>query len=261
MSPGLGSRPTSLTSLIRSLAVFVSSDADTVVGVQNSVQNALNIGGNAFALFLKSQRKWSSPPLSDEAAAEFTAAAAKHGYDVGRHVVPHGSYLVNLAQPDEDKAEQAHAALLDDLTRCHRLGIRLYNLHPGSSLGGDRQDALRRIASQLDRVHANPATGSVVTLLENMAGGGNCIGVKFEDLKEIIEFVKDKSRVGVCIDTCHAFAAGYDLRTPEAFEKTMAEFDRVVGLKYLKAFHSMSWQHLLIFLTTCQVIDNNPRRQ
>ena len=205
--------------------------------MQNSVQNAANIGGNAFALFLKSQRKWDNPPLSAESKTQFSAAAASHGYDVGKHVVPHGSYLVNLAQPDAGKAVQAYSAFVDDLKRCASLGIRLYNFHPGSTLGGDRGAAIARIAAQLNRAHADAGTGDVVTLLENMAGGGNALGSSFEDLRDIIALIEDKGRVGVCIDTCHAFAAGYDLRTPEAFEKTFAKFDKIVGSKYLKAFH------------------------
>lgn len=150
-------------------------------------------------------------------------------------MLPHGSYLVNLAQPDPAKAEQAYANFVDDLKRCDALGIGLYNFHPGSTGGDSMSSAAGRIAAQLNRSHAE--TGRVVTVLENMCGHGNIVGGRFEDLRDIIEGVHDKSRVGVCIDTCHAFAAGYDLRTPGAFAATMAEFDRVVGLKYLRALH------------------------
>lgn len=149
--------------------------------------------------------------------------------------MPHGSYLVNLAQADETKAEQAYASFIDDLKRCDELGIRLYNFHPGNSNGEDKAEACKRIAGMLNRAHKE--TKEVIPLLENMAGQGNVIGGRFEELRDIIADVEDKSRVGVCIDTCHAFAAGYDLRTPETFAETMKAFDEIVGLKYLKALH------------------------
>ncbi|KAF4415705.1 AP endonuclease 1 [Fusarium acutatum] len=184
-------------------------------GVQNSVTNAVHIGANAFALFLKSQRKWTNPPLDHEAKNQFISMCKEHSYSAGEHALPHGSYLVNLAQADEEKADQAYKSFLDDLERCEQLGIRLYNFHPGSTGGDARPAAIARIAAQLNKSHR--ATKTVITVLENMAGSGNVIGSTWEDLRDIIALVEDKSRVGVCIDTCHAFAAGYDLRTPEAF--------------------------------------------
>lgn len=207
----------------------------TILGVQNSITNATQIGANAFALFLKSQRKWSSPPLDPAARDAFHAAARDHNYAPGLHVLPHGSYLVNLAQADKAKADQAYDNFVDDLRRCDSLGIRLYNFHPGSTGGAPMAEAAARIAAQLNRAHAE--TESVVTVLENMCGSGNVVGGRFEDLRDIIAAVDDKARVGVCLDTCHTFAAGYDLRGPEAFARTMDEFDRVVGLRYLRALH------------------------
>ncbi|RKL29404.1 DNA-(apurinic or apyrimidinic site) lyase 1 [Fusarium proliferatum] len=204
-------------------------------GVQNSVTNAVHIGANAFALFLKSQRKWTNPPLDNEAKNQFISMCKEHSYSVGEHALPHGSYLVNLAQADEEKADQAYKSFLDDLERCEQLGIRLYNFHPGSTGGDARPAAIARIAAQLNKSHR--ATKTVITVLENMAGSGNVIGSTWEDLRDIIALVEDKSRVGVCIDTCHAFAAGYDLRTPEAFSRTVNSFNDIVGHKYLKAFH------------------------
>ncbi|KAF5641892.1 AP endonuclease 1 [Fusarium sp. NRRL 52700] len=204
-------------------------------GVQNSVANAVHIGANAFALFLKSQRKWTNPPLDPSAKDQFISMCKEHNYSAGEHALPHGSYLVNLAQADEEKANQAYKSFLDDLERCEELGIRLYNFHPGSTGGDARPAAIARIAAQLNKSHR--ATKTVITVLENMAGSGNVIGSTWEDLRDIIALVEDKSRVGVCIDTCHAFAAGYDLRTPEAFSKTINSFNDIVGHKYLKAFH------------------------
>ncbi|KAK4105285.1 AP endonuclease [Parathielavia hyrcaniae] len=224
---------TAISSLKR--AMYIGAHVSGAGGVQNSIQNATHIGANAFALFLKSQRKWASPPLADEAKTQFHAMLKQHSYDSHKHIVPHGSYLVNLAQADAAKATQAYDNFVDDLQRCEALGIRLYNFHPGSTGGATMESACARIAAQLNRAHA--ATASVVTLLENMCGSGNVVGSRFEELRDVIALVDDKSRVGVCLDTCHAFAAGYDLRTPEAFARTMAEFDRVVGLGYLRALH------------------------
>ena len=142
---------------------------------------------------------------------------------------------MNLAQADPEKAEQAYTCFLDDLQRCEALGIKLYNFHPGNTGPHPRPQAIARIASQLNKAHK--ATKTVVTVLENMAGSGNVIGSTWEDLRDIIALVEDKSRVGVCIDTCHSFAAGYDLRSAEAFKQTMDSFDSVVGMSYLKALH------------------------
>ncbi|KAH6895126.1 xylose isomerase-like protein [Thelonectria olida] len=216
-------------------AMYIGAHVSAAGGVQNSVANAVHIGANAFALFLKSQRKWTNPPLDPAAKTQFVSQCKHHDYHAGEHALPHGSYLVNLAQADEAKANQAYTSFVDDLQRCEQLGIKLYNFHPGNTGGDSRAAAIGRIAAQLNKSHK--ATESVVTVLENMAGTGNVIGSTWEDLRDIIALVEDKARVGVCIDTCHAFAAGHDLRTPEAFKKTVDSFNEIVGEKYLKAFH------------------------
>ncbi|KAH7136618.1 apurinic endonuclease [Dactylonectria macrodidyma] len=216
-------------------AMYIGAHVSAAGGVQNSVTNAVHIGANAFALFLKSQRKWTNPPLDPVAKTQFISQCKNHSYSAAEHTLPHGSYLVNLAQPDETKANQAYSSFVDDLARCEELGIHLYNFHPGSTGGEPRPAAIGRIAAQLNKSHK--ATKTVITVLENMAGSGNVIGATWEDLRDIIELVEDKSRVGVCIDTCHAFAAGHDLRTPETFKKTIDAFNDIVGAKYLKAFH------------------------
>ncbi|KHN98574.1 DNA lyase [Metarhizium album ARSEF 1941] len=224
---------TTVSSLAK--AMYIGAHVSAAGGVQNAVSNAVQIGANSFALFLKSQRKWDNPPISTEARDLFIGNCKEHGYAAAEHALPHGSYLVNLAQADESKAAQAYKSFVDDLERCEQLGIKLYNFHPGSTGGGARPAAIGRIAAQLNRSHK--ATKSVITVLENMAGAGNVIGSTWEDLRDIIALVEQKDRVGVCIDTCHAFAAGHDLRTAEAFEKTMKAFDEAVGYEYLKAFH------------------------
>lgn len=217
--------------------MFVGAHTSIAKGVENAVTNCLHIGGNAFACFLKSQRKWDNPPLQDVNRDAFRKALIEHKYDGMKHVVPHGSYLVNLATADKDKSKQSFDAFIDDLRRCESLGIKYYNFHPGGAGTGPFDEAITRLAENLNR--ALSETSTVVPLLENMAGHGTLIGGRFSDLRDVIAQIKPefKSRIGVCIDTCHAFAAGYDLRTPEAFHKTMQEFDDVVGMQYLKALH------------------------
>ncbi|KAL7892577.1 xylose isomerase-like protein [Trichoderma sp. SZMC 28014] len=216
-------------------AMYIGAHVSAAGGVQNAVTNAVQIGANSFALFLKSQRKWSNPPITAEAKNGFISQCKEHHYHANEHALPHGSYLVNLAQADKDKAQQAYDSFVDDLDRCEQLGIKLYNFHPGSTGGDTKAAAIKRIATQLNKAHK--ATKTVITVLENMAGSGNVVGSTWEDLRDIIALVEDKSRVGVCIDTCHAFAAGYDLRTPETFKKTVDSFNEIVGANYLRAFH------------------------
>jgi AP endonuclease-1 len=207
------------------------------------VVNSVHIGGNAFSLFLKSQRKWAFAPLAEDVCTEFLSSCKSHHYGEDKHkvppIVPHGSYLVNLAHPDLARTEQAYTSFIDDLDRCRRLGIRLYNFHPGNAAGADdRIGAIKHLATQLNRAHKDPSSGKVITLLETMAAiDGNTLGNTFEELGAIIDLVDQKDRVGVCLDTCHVFAAGYDLRTPEAFQATMTKFDKSIGLKYLRAMH------------------------
>lgn len=188
-------------------------------------------------MFMKNQRRWDNPELDPEAATLFINACKMHSVEVGDCCLPHGSYLVNLAHPDPERKKQAYEAFHDDLVRCHKLGIKLYNFHPGNANATTREEGIKLIAENLNQAHSDPATGEVITVLETMASLGNTIGGTFEDLAAIIEHVKDKSRVAVCLDTCHVFAAGYDLRTPDAYAKTMAKFDEIIDLKYLKALH------------------------
>lgn len=217
------------------LRMFIGAHVSCAKGVHNSVTNCVHIGGNAFAMFLKSQRKWENPPLQDEHKDLFISNCGDHKYDASSHILPHGSYLVNLAQEDPEKATQAYEAFLDDLHRCEALGIKLYNFHPGSTGNHPRPSAIARIAKALNRAHS--ATQTVTPVLETMAGGGNVIGSTFEDLRDVIALIDDKKRIGVCLDTCHVFAAGYDLRSPTAFKKTLDDFDKIVGMKYLRALH------------------------
>ncbi|KAI1791074.1 AP endonuclease [Ganoderma leucocontextum] len=204
-------------------------------GVENSVINAAAVGANAFAIFLKSQRKWESNALKEESVAKFKARMNAFGYSAS-HVLPHGSYLVNLGNPDKEKREKSYACFLDDLKRCEELGLQLYNFHPGSTVGAaTKAESMTLIAECVNRVHKE--TERVIIVLENMAGSGNIVGSRFSELGDIIKQVDDKTRVGVCLDTCHMFAAGYDITTRAGWDATMDEFDRDVGLSYLRGMH------------------------
>ncbi|KAI0949785.1 hypothetical protein AcV7_008451 [Taiwanofungus camphoratus] len=169
-------------------------------GVENAIVNAATVGANAFALFLKSQRKWTSSDLTSQSASLFKDRLKQFGYSAA-HILPHGSYLVNLGNPDEEKREKSYQCFLDDLRRCEQLGLHLYNFHPGSTVGqATMDDSLASIASCINRAHKE--TAHVVIVLENMAGSGNVVGSRFCELGNIIRQVDDKSRVGVCLDTC-----------------------------------------------------------
>ncbi|KAJ7119140.1 xylose isomerase-like protein [Mycena epipterygia] len=213
----------------------VGAHVSAAGGIENSIINAAAIGANSFALFVKSQRKWSSPALTEATISTFKAGLIEHGYDP-RHILPHGSYLINLGNPDAGKRQKSYDCFLDDLKRCESLGLLLYNFHPGSSVGQATTDeSISLIAESINEAHR--ATETVVTVLENMAGAGNIIGGDFNHLANIISQVNDKTRVGVCLDTCHMFAAGYDLRTKEGWEQIVTDFDQQVGLSYLRGMH------------------------
>lgn len=207
----------------------------TAGGVSNSVTNAYNIGCNAFAMFLKSPRKWVSPQFTQEEIDKFHQLCKEHNYNPLTDILPHGQYFINLANPEVEKAEKSYDSLIDDLRRCEQLGIGLYNLHPGSSLKGDHQEQLKQLALYLNK--AIKETKFVKVVLENMAGTGNLVGSNLADLKTVIDLIDDKSRIGVCIDTCHTFAAGYDISSKESFDKFWEEFDEIVGYKYLSSIH------------------------
>ena len=204
-------------------------------GVENAVRNAQNIGATAFALFTKNQRQWLAPTLTEEQIATFRNAMQSAGYTASQ-VLPHDSYLINLGHPDEDGLEKSRESFFEEMHRCELLGLDRLNFHPGSHLKRiDDEGSLRRIAESINM--ALERSKGVTAVLENTAGQGSNLGYKFEHLAYIIERVEDKSRVGVCLDTCHTFAAGYDLRTKEACDRTFAEFDSIIGFSYLRGMH------------------------
>ncbi|KAJ5088377.1 Endodeoxyribonuclease IV [Penicillium angulare] len=221
----------------KGLKMLVGAHVSAAKGIFNSIHNSEHIGGNAFALFLKSQRKWDNPALLDEHRDQFRKLCAEKGYDAGAHILPHGSYLVNLAQNDKAKAKQAYDSFLDDLRRCEALGIKLYNFHPGSTNQTPLPEALSRLASTLTQ--AITETSTVIPVLETMCGHGNTIGGALSEFKDLLALIPEEhhSRIGICIDTCHSFAAGYDLASPRGFKAFLDEFEELIGIRFLKALH------------------------
>lgn len=203
-------------------------------GVQNAPQNAKAIGADAFALFTKNQRQWTSAPLAAEGIAEFHKNC--DGIFEPAQILPHDSYLINLGHPEAEGLGKSREAFLDEMQRCEQLGLDRLNFHPGSHLKKCTEEAcIATIAESINL--ALSKTSGVIAVIENTAGQGSNMGYRFEQLAGMIEQVDDKTRVGVCIDTCHTFTSGYDLRTTEACRKTFDEFESVVGFKYLKGMH------------------------
>jgi len=217
------------------MSKFVGAHVSASGGVFNAPLNAMKIGAKAFALFTKNQKQWAAKPLDDETIALFKANLAKSGI-LPKHVLPHDSYLINLGHPEEDKRQKSLEAFIDEVQRCSQLGLDRLNFHPGSHLKQiSEEECIDRIASSMNETLS--VTEGVTLVIENTAGQGSNLGWRFEHLSAIIERIEDKSRVGVCIDTCHMFTAGYDIRTREAYDATWAEFDTIVGFKYLKGMH------------------------
>ena len=213
----------------------VGAHVKTTGGVENAPLNAQAIGAKAFALFTKNQRQWKAKPLSQESIAAFKQNLASVAI-APEFVLPHDSYLINLGHPEKEGLAKSRHAFLDEMQRCQQLGLKLLNFHPGAHLNKISEEAsLKRVAESinisLDKIE------DVTAVIENTAGQGTNLGYTFEHLAYIIDKVEDKKRVGVCIDTCHTFTAGYDLRTAQSCEKTFSEFDRVVGFKYLRGVH------------------------
>jgi len=204
-------------------------------GVENAPLNAHEIGARAFALFTKNQKQWYASPLSASSIKKFRDHCEKYDYKPFQ-ILPHDSYLINLGNPDKEMLAKSRGAFIDEMERCSQLGLDRLNFHPGSHLNKvSEEECLKLIAESVNI--ALDETKGVIAVLENTAGQGTNMGHRFEHLAYIIDLVEDKSRVGVCIDTCHSYTAGYDVKTAEGFNETFAHFDKVVGLKYLKGMH------------------------
>ncbi|MEG3112468.1 deoxyribonuclease IV [Pantoea sp. T14] len=214
---------------------YIGAHVSASGGVDQAVIRAHELEATAFALFTKNQRQWKAAPLSTEVIDAFRAACEKYNYGP-QQILPHDSFLINLGHPVMDALEKSRDAFLDEMQRADQLGLTLLNFHPGSHLQQIEEEAcLKRIAESINI--ALDKSQNVTAVIENTAGQGSNLGFRFEHLATIIEHVEDKSRVGVCIDTCHAFAGGYDLRTEEDCVATFAEFERIVGFKYLRGMH------------------------
>ena len=214
---------------------YIGAHVSASGGVEQAVLRAVDIGANAFALFTKNQRQWKAPPLKAETIEKFKRFCQVHHFTADQ-ILPHDSYLINLGSPEVEGLEKSRVAFIDEMERANQLGLKLLNFHPGSHLNKiSEQDCLARIAESINI--AVSKVPNVIAVIENTAGQGSNLGYRFEHLAEIIEQVEDKSRVGVCLDTCHTFSAGYDISSLEQCEKTFAEFEQVVGFKYLRGMH------------------------
>ena len=214
---------------------YVGAHVSSSGGVFNAPLNAQKIGAKAFALFTKNQRQWKAKPLDEKTVEKFKENLQKVGISP-KHILPHDSYLINLGHPEKEKREKSLNAFIDEVKRCELLGLDKLNFHPGSHLGKiSEEECLNLIAESMNKTLE--VTENVTLVIETTAGQGSNLGYKFEHLAYLIDKSIDKKRVGVCIDTCHIFAAGYDIRDKESYEKTMQEFDRVIGFKYLKGMH------------------------
>lgn len=214
---------------------YIGAHVSASGGVSNAILNAEAIGANAFALFTRNQRSWVSKPLTQEEIFAFKTLLAERGFEP-QHVLPHDSYLINLGSPDEETLAKSRTAFLDEMKRAEQLGLTLMNFHPGSHLNKiSEEECLDQIAREVNAALAQ--TEGVTAVIENTAGQGTNLGWKFEHIARIIEGIDDKSRVGVCIDTCHTLAAGYDLSTEMGYQFAMEAFEEIVGFRYLRAVH------------------------
>ena len=214
---------------------YIGAHVSAAGGIDNAPKNAAEIGANAFAFFTKNQRQWAAKPLEEEQISTFKQACEAVDIDPA-YILPHDSYLINLGHPDPEKRDKSQRAFIEEMRRCEQLGVGKLNFHPGSHLQEiSEEESLSHIAASINL--ALRETDEVTAVIENTAGQGSNLGYRFEHLASIIEQVEDKTRVGVCIDTCHAFAAGYDLRTASACDEAFDTFDQVVGFTYLRGMH------------------------
>ncbi|HEY5469120.1 MAG TPA: deoxyribonuclease IV [Bacteroidales bacterium] len=214
---------------------YIGAHVSASGGVDNAPLNANAIGARAFALFTKNQRQWFSNPLTLATIKLFRDNCEKYNYKPFQ-ILPHDSYLINIGHPEAVALEKSRAAFLDEMQRCEQLGLDRLNFHPGSHLKViSEEECLTRIAESINIVLDK--TKGVTAVIENTAGQGSNVGYKFEQIRFIIDMVNDKSRVGVCIDTCHAFTSGYDVKTPDGFKKTFDKFSEIIGFQYLKGMH------------------------
>lgn len=212
---------------------YIGAHVSASGGVEFAPVNAHEIGANAFALFTKNQRQWVSKPLTEENIRLFKENCTKYNFQTD-YILPHDSYLINLGHPEEEGLEKSRAAFLDEMQRCEQLGLKLLNFHPGSHLNKiSVEDCLALIAESINLTLEK--TKGVTAVIENTAGQGSNLGSEFWQLRYIIDRVNDKSRVGICLDTCHTYTAGYDIVND--YDKVFDEFEKEVGFEYLRGMH------------------------
>ncbi|MBM3436025.1 MAG: deoxyribonuclease IV [Bacteroidetes bacterium] len=214
---------------------FIGAHVSASGGVENAPVNAHNIGAKAFALFTKNQKQWFSKPLTSENISLFRENCEKFGYSPA-HILPHDSYLINLGNPVNENLAMSRKSFLDEIHRCELLGLQLINFHPGAHLMQITEEECLRLIAESINIAIDKSKG-VTAVIENTAGQGSHVGYKFEHLKFIIDQVEDKNRIGICLDTCHSFTAGYEIRSEEGYKKTFEDFELIVGFKYLKGIH------------------------
>jgi deoxyribonuclease-4 len=214
---------------------YIGAHVSASGGVENAPLNASKIGAKAFAIFTKNQKQWKASPLNEKSIALFKENCKKYSY-LPEFIMPHDGYLINPGSPEKEMLEKSREALLDEMQRCELLGLTMLNFHPGAHLNKiTEEECIKNIAESVNFVLLH--TKGVTAVIENTAGQGSWLGYKFEHLKAIIDLVDDKSRVGVCLDTCHTYAAGYDIKSEEGYERTFRDFGSIIGLNYLRGFH------------------------
>lgn len=214
---------------------YIGAHVSASGGICNAILNAEAIGANAFALFTRNQRSWVSKPLATDEINSFRSLLAERGFEP-QYVLPHDSYLINLGSPDEETLQKSRTAFLDEMKRAEQLGLTMLNFHPGSHLNKiSEEECLDQIAREINA--ALSQTKGVTAVIENTAGQGTNLGWRFEHIRRIIDGIDDKSRVGVCIDTCHTLAAGYDISTEMGYKFCFDEFESIIGFQFLRAIH------------------------
>lgn len=214
--------------------IWIGAHTSAAGGVHNALLEGQEIGATAIQLFTSNQKQWNGKPIPNDEVAAWERALQETGI---RHVMSHDSYLINLGSPKDDILAKSRKAIREEIERCHQLKIDYLNFHPGAATGVSEEQCLDTIVESLLELEPLVAKSSTRLLLEATAGQGTSVGHRFEHLGYILKKTHHKVRLGVCIDTCHIFAAGYDVRTAEEWEKTLSAFDEAVGLKHLYAFH------------------------
>ena len=214
---------------------YIGAHVSSSGGVENAPINAHDIGAKAFGLFTKNQRQWISAPFTKANLDSFKKNCEKYGY-LPWQIMPHDSYLINLGHPEKEGLQRSRNAFLDEMQRCEQLGLDRLNFHPGSSLGKITPEECLKIVAESINIVLDKTKG-VKAVIENTAGQGSNVGYTFEQIRFIIDLVEDKSRTGVCFDTCHAYTSGYDIKSEDGYQKTFLQFENIIGFKYLKGIH------------------------